>query len=1065
MNSLSLKLSLILVTSLSLFAFSYFSSNDIDKFFVKVENNADWKTVKSHLNLDEQDILSRYKEQVGFGPKDVLVKHRESSDEKGNIHLHYQHYHNGFRVFGSQIILHKRDNRIYLVNGTIVENLDQKRNFSIEKDEAIEIAKNEYKGAKFMWENEFMENWIKKQKKNPTATFAPAAPIVYYQKDFSRIANQYTLAYEIDIHTFAPEKKAVVYVDALSGEIIDIINDLHSGGDHEGVAETKYHGTRNIITDSVGQDSFALIDSTRGPGIFTLDAQRNSDVSLYKLFYDDDNYWNNVNGFQDEVATDVHWGAEMTYDFYTNVLGRQGMSADTVPLISFVHVDQDWTNATWNGVFARFGDSAPPNSPLTAIDVVGHEFAHGLTDYTADLVYMDEPGALNESFSDIFGTAQEFIYDSLTADWFIGEDFIAAGGFRSMSNPKAFNNPDTYFGLMWATGAGDNGGVHSNSGVQNFWFYLITEGGSGLNDLGNSYFVDSLGLDKSIQIAYGNLNNYLTVTSQYTDARLGSIQAARDLYGDCGIEVETTTNAWYAVGVGDKFERNDISLIEVLGPSTNICGISTDEQLSVRLTYNNCTGPLLPGEIIPFEYSLNFGEVYYDTLFLTDTIFTQDTLDYTFNNTIAEFNEPGDYELNISSTLVGDNIESNNSLREFFRIQLEQNFDLGYARTLSPVSACYLSDQEEISVRLQFLGCDSIVGGEMLTIMYKLDGADWISEDFSLDSTFYADEFIDFTFTNSTVDLSTNKDYTFEAQLIYGPDTLEQNNASEVELFENPLPLQKEVMFHFDGIGETPQDSFYLISGSKSIVTIEDSVGFKSTKGLAIKGNDGLDQLIDNRIQKPVLNNVWSGVNRDFISETCMCADLTNSTQARLKYRINQTYSPIYEDIFGIKMQYASAMRVTANGVKLTATSIPIDNEGNPYLLKNHNLVDYLGGTVELCFQTHTLLDAENDPYGIGDNIYIDEVIIDANTAVSPEETQLKSAIIYPNPSSDQFQVINNWNGEYTIEIYDTKGSKVFRIDNYTDKTPINVLQLSEGMYFVKSTLENDYSISKLIIK
>ncbi len=1048
-------------------AFSFFNANEQEPIFTFIEGNEDWKKIKEDIQISEGELLNRYQEQMGFGPKDVLHKHRTSQDKAGNTHTHYQHYHNGYRVFGSQFIIHSNtQNKVYLVNGRIAEHLELNTKASLSKEEAIEIAKEEFPGAKFMWENDYMESFIKKIDRNPTATFFPEAPLVYYRIGEERISENYRLVYEVDIHTYAPELKETVYVDALDGTIVLRINDLHTGGDHEGVAETRYHGTRTIITDSIGVDSFVLVDSTRGPGVFTYNARRQEvDSSTVDFFYDDDNYWNNINAFQDEVATDAHWGTEMTYDFYTNVLGREGLSGDSIPLISFVHVRQNWTNATWNGRFARFGDSDDPNSPLTAIDVVGHEFAHGLTDYTADLVYMNEPGALNESFSDIFGTVQEFLYDPATADWEIGEDFIASGGFRSMQNPKDFNNPHTYFGQFWTTGAGDNGGVHTNSGVQNFWFYLISEGGEGINDIGNTYSVDSLGLDKATQIAYGNLNNYLTVESQYIDARLGSIQASVDLYGDCSYEKEATTDAWFAVGVGQRFERNDIELLQIVGPDNSICGTSSEVSLTVEMRYADCQKNLVEGDYIPFEFTVNFGDVYFDTLFVSDTIFSQDTFVFEFNTTIPEFALPGDYEINLRSSLEGDNIEQNSILRDFYHIRYDQNVDLAYAETLSPVSGCYLSVEEEVSVRLQFLGCDSIVGGEAVELVYKLNEGDWVSENFTLDSTFYADEFIDFTFQETSIDLEENGNYQFQARLIYEADTLLLNNESSIEFFKNPIPLQRAVEFTFEGTEESYLDSFYVIKGQQARVEILDSVGFNQTSGLAITGSNGLDLLLDDRLVEPSLGTVWTKVNTGFKTESCMCADLRNTTSANLQFRVNQSFSPIYNDLFGLEMKYASALRVTVNGKSASPTYIPVDNESDFYLFKNISLADYHGETIEICFQTHTLLDQENDPYGIGDNIYLDNIVIKGVATTSTEDVNVGEGKIYPNPARETITIENDWTTSYELTIMNINGQVVKRMAAYTDRQILRVDELPEGMYVVKSEGEEGIRLNKLIVQ
>jgi Zn-dependent metalloprotease len=119
-------------------------------------------------------------------------------------------------------------------------------------------------------------------------------------------------------------------------------------------------------------------------------------------------------------------------------------------------------------------------TPLTAIDITAHEIAHGLTSNTSNLVYSNESGALNESFSDIFGVSVESFANNNTLNWIIGEDATPNGnGIRNMSNPNAFADPDTYLGTNYYTGTQDNGGVHTNSGVQNFWYYLLTVGGTG----------------------------------------------------------------------------------------------------------------------------------------------------------------------------------------------------------------------------------------------------------------------------------------------------------------------------------------------------------------------------------------------------------------------------------------------------------------------------------------------------------------------------------------------------------------------------------------------------------
>jgi PKD repeat protein len=278
-------------------------------------------------------------------------------------------------------------------------------------------------------------------------------------------------------------------------------------------------------------------------------------------FTDDDNFWNNFNAQKDEYAIDAHWGAEMTYDYMLTRFNRNSIDNNGFRLNSFVHYDNAWSNASWNGFSMRYGDGTATSLPFTTLDISGHEIGHGLTDYTADLVYQDEYGALNESFSDILGACIEFFVKQNNGNWLIGED--RGSPLRNMANPNAFGDPDTYFGNFWVTGTVDNGGVHTNSGVQNYWFYLLSEGGSGTNDKDSNFTVQGIGIVDAANIAYRNLSVYLGRVSEYEDARFFSIQSAIDLFGSCTEEHEATVNAWFAVGLGDRFQSGVVSDFEV----------------------------------------------------------------------------------------------------------------------------------------------------------------------------------------------------------------------------------------------------------------------------------------------------------------------------------------------------------------------------------------------------------------------------------------------------------------------------------------------------------------------
>jgi subtilisin-like proprotein convertase family protein len=169
------------------------------------------------------------------------------------------------------------------------------------------------------------------------------------------------------------------------------------------------------------------------------------------------------------------------------------------------------------------------------------------------LTYSYESGALNESFSDIFGISTDFFARPSTANWTLGDQSYtpatSGDGIRYMNNPNLEGDPDTYHGTNWYTGTGDNGGVHYNSGVQNFWYYLLCTGGVGTNDVGFSYNVAGITMNKARQIAYRNNTFYLTSGSQYADAAFYAVKSANDIFGNCSSESFSTKNAWDAVGV------------------------------------------------------------------------------------------------------------------------------------------------------------------------------------------------------------------------------------------------------------------------------------------------------------------------------------------------------------------------------------------------------------------------------------------------------------------------------------------------------------------------------------
>lgn len=193
---------------------------------------------------------------------------------------------------------------------------------------------------------------------------------------------------------------------------------------------------------------------------------------------------------------------------------------------------------------------------------MAHEFSHLVTNSTANLEYAGESGALNEAFSDMMGISVKKYVKGDETSWLIGGDglMLNYSNMRDMANPENSMDgegacPSTYCDDNWVdtedvSEENDNGGVHTNSGVANKWYYLLSDGDEGVNNDGFEYDVKGIGIEKARQIAYRALAFYASEESQYADFRMCTLQAADDLYGE-GEEKKNVADAWDAVGVYD----------------------------------------------------------------------------------------------------------------------------------------------------------------------------------------------------------------------------------------------------------------------------------------------------------------------------------------------------------------------------------------------------------------------------------------------------------------------------------------------------------------------------------
>lgn len=371
------------------------------------------------------------------------------------------------------------------------------------------------------------------------------------------------------VHTLVDDGVAepvdwITFVDAHSGAVLLSYDNLHTGKGNGhgkpgsgggggtatatiGTGYSLYLGTVSFSTENVS-GTYDMTDLTRG-GAQTTDMKGRQNGSG-TLFTDSDNIWGDgTNNDSATAGVDASFGAAMTFDFYQNTFGRNGIYDDGKGALSRVHYGRRYNNAFWSDSCRcmTYGDGdGNVLSPLVSLDVAGHEMTHGVTAATANLTYSGESGGLNESISDIFGTAVEFFaaqFSSKKPNYWIGEDVYtpkkSGDALRYMDDPTkdgySIDNYSQYYSGL---------DVHYSSGLANNVFYLLANGGTNRT---SGMSVSPIGLDEAEHVFYRALTVYMTSGTNFAGARSATMQAASDLYGAAA--ASTVGSAWSACGV------------------------------------------------------------------------------------------------------------------------------------------------------------------------------------------------------------------------------------------------------------------------------------------------------------------------------------------------------------------------------------------------------------------------------------------------------------------------------------------------------------------------------------
>lgn len=525
-----------------------------------------------------QDQICVEEARTEFG----VISHSDTEEFK---HLKFQQYYKTLPVYGSQLIVHISPEAELSLNGRsqpspVMESVEP--TWSVEQAKEVAIAELSQKTLyKQMSEKEL----------EMLDYHGPESELVIYpyMDDFG----SFHLAYHL---TLRPNFLEVYeyFVDANTGEIINSYNHTCSFDGSDTAQATDLNGNTRTINTYDYNGTFYMYDASRemynGPdpglpkpgdgGIETLDLGGSSYANpQFEDITSSNNVWSGQSIYPNAVS--AHYNAGLSYEYYRTVHNRNSINGQGGDIISFINVTDEngsqLDNAFWNGQYMFYGNGDQVFKPLAgALDVAGHEMSHGVIQNTANLEYQGESGAINESMADVFGVLIDW------GDWKLGEDIIAntnafpTGCLRDMSDPHNGGSsiqdvsngwqPDHYDERY--TGSQDNGGVHINSGIPNKAFYLIAS---------------SIGKEKTEQIYYRALTQYLTRSSKFIDLRLAVVQAAGEINGVTTANINVVKNAFDQVGVLNGDPTPIEETIEENEGEEWIISLDTDDNNQTRL--------------------------------------------------------------------------------------------------------------------------------------------------------------------------------------------------------------------------------------------------------------------------------------------------------------------------------------------------------------------------------------------------------------------------------------------------------------------------------------------------
>ncbi len=523
---------------------------------------------QTSTQFNDRDWSGILTNKLELGPEtgiDYMLKEK-LTDQQGILHLKFDQYFDGMPVLDAEYFIHHYPDETVLAHGNILQPVHV-IDPGISKLQAYDFAKQHLKtkGIQCL-DTQYPYSWLK--------TGLQKSVLAYW---YNTGHKSWHLVYEMDIYPNVMNRWLVL-VDAVTGNIVKsrsnhcslFAHATNCSGNHDHVTSSPQGAETTVARD--------LFDINRTVNVwrevstvYLIDASRPMfKASQFKLDKPVGAIWtlDGLNSNPNNIRVDqikstsntwpkngisAHYNAGLAFEYFANIHTRNSINGKGGTIISVVNIIDEngggLDNAFWNGEAMFYGNGAQAfNALARGLDVGGHEMSHGVIQSTANLAYEGESGAINESFADVFGVMID------RDDWKLGEDVVRlnafpSGALRDMSNPH--NGAQTNDFGRWQPkhvneqyhGTQDNGGVHINSGIPNFAFYLfVQELAKGSNE--------EQGKKTAEKIYYKALSQYLTRSSQFKDLRNSVEQACIDLHGANSAVHNAAKKAFDQVGIG-----------------------------------------------------------------------------------------------------------------------------------------------------------------------------------------------------------------------------------------------------------------------------------------------------------------------------------------------------------------------------------------------------------------------------------------------------------------------------------------------------------------------------------